>query len=83
MSKGDLITYLKNREDQIGNNLSRTGEMSTTRKSKVKVMLNDMELWNVFRQVNAGIKYLHYQNVVHGDIKPQVLYYYSCPRMTA
>lgn len=34
--------------------------------------LPDLELWNIFRQVAAGIRYLHYQNIVHGDIKPQV-----------
>ena len=35
--------------------------------------LSDLELWNIFRQVAAGIRYLHFQNVVHGDIKPQNL----------
>lgn len=34
--------------------------------------LSDLELWNIFRQVVSGIRYLHYQNVIHGDIKPQV-----------
>ena len=34
--------------------------------------LSDLELWNIFRQLTAGIRYLHYQNIVHGDIKPQV-----------
>ena len=33
------------------------------------VPLSDFELYNIFRQVAAGVRYLHYQNIVHGDIK--------------
>ena len=35
--------------------------------------LSDGEVWHIFRQVVSGIRYLHFQNVVHGDIKPQNL----------
>jgi serine/threonine protein kinase len=35
-------------------------------------LLTDIEFWNIFRQVTAGVRYLHLQNIVHGDIKPQV-----------
>jgi len=61
MKKGDLLNVLKNRESSAsssGNNLPT---------------LSDYEIWNIFRQIAAGVRYLHYQNVIHGDIKPQVL----------
>jgi [calcium/calmodulin-dependent protein kinase] kinase len=57
MKKGDLINILKSRH-------SKETASSTS--------LSDLELWNIFRQVVAGIRYLHKQNIVHGDIKPQV-----------
>jgi serine/threonine protein kinase len=60
MKDGDLVNVLKVREDKSGT----TGAYVT---------LGDVELWNVFRQVAAGVRYLHFQNVVHGDIKPQNL----------
>jgi serine/threonine protein kinase len=49
---------------------------ATTGGKKVKakpILLDELELWNIFRQVSSGLKYLHYQSVVHGDIKPQNL----------
>ena len=58
MKGGDLVAVLKKRTDTEGGGY---------------VTLGDVELWNVFRQVAAGVRYLHYQNVVHGDIKPQNL----------
>lgn len=61
MKKGDMINVLK----------SRSGDKSGSESDFQP--LSDLELWNIFRQVAAGIRYLHYQNVVHGDIKPQNL----------
>lgn len=75
MKEGDLINVLKSREISSassscgGNNYNSSTPTSTSNISS----LSDLELWNIFRQVVAGIRYLHYQNVVHGDIKPQNL----------
>lgn len=60
MKKGDLINVLKSRDSPDG------GEDEF-------VPLSDRQLWNIFRQVVSGVIYLHYQNIVHGDIKPQNL----------
>ena len=60
MKRGDLINILKKRNEQESGNSSEFTPLS------------DFEVWNITRQVVAGIRYLHYQNVVHGDIKPQV-----------
>ena len=71
MKKGDLINILKGREVKPAE-----GQEKDTRTSAIKSVftpLSDQELWNIFRQVAAGIRYLHYQNIVHGDIKPQNL----------
>ena len=68
MKKGDLINVLKDRE---ASSLSANGQCALT--GVQGSSLSDVELWNIFRQVVAGIRYLHYQNVVHGDIKPQVI----------
>ncbi|KAJ1457577.1 kinase-like domain-containing protein, partial [Pelagophyceae sp. CCMP2097] len=35
--------------------------------------MSERALWHVFRQVGCGLEYLHLQNIVHGDIKPQNL----------
>lgn len=61
MKMGDLVNILKSR-----------GIDGTENKEGQFTPLNDIEVWNIFRQVVSGIKYLHYQNVIHGDIKPQV-----------
>jgi [calcium/calmodulin-dependent protein kinase] kinase len=59
MKKGDLINVLKKR-DGNGND----SDFQT---------LSDFEVWQIFRQLVTGIRYLHFQNIVHGDIKPQNL----------
>lgn len=59
MKRGDLINILKKRNENENN-------------GSEFIPLTDFEVWNITRQVVAGIRYLHYQNVVHGDIKPQV-----------
>lgn len=72
MSKGDLLTYLRGKDDSQD---STVGGNKSDKKSlkSIKFNLTEVELWNIFRQVLCGIKYLHYQNIVHGDIKPQNL----------
>ena len=66
MKKGDLINVLKERESSTPGNGGNKNMGGHT-------VLSDLELWNIFRQIVAGVRYLHYQNVVHGDIKPQNL----------
>lgn len=75
MKKGDLINVLQEREMcTLNSNSNGTGTspIPGVSQSQSQSSLSDIELWNIFRQVVAGIRYLHYQNVVHGDIKPQV-----------
>lgn len=79
MKMGDLINVLKSRGADANtntvNNSSAAGTGttdSTNPEGGSFTPLTDMEVWNIFRQVVSGIRYLHYQNVVHGDIKPQV-----------
>ena len=65
MKKGDLINILqRNNPHANSDDAMLTGGFTP---------LSDLELWNIFRQVAAGIRYLHFQNIVHGDIKPQNL----------
>ena len=76
MKKGDLINFLKTKKEQ--NEQALAGEGASSNEAKKNsgntiTPLHDVELWNIFRQAGAGIKYLHYQNVIHGDIKPQNL----------
>ena len=79
MKMGDLINVLKSRGADTANG-GGAGAGATTdstadggaNQEGTFTPLTDMEVWNIFRQVVSGIRYLHYQNVVHGDIKPQV-----------
>eukprot|EP01038_Epipyxis_sp_PR26KG_P004059 gene4059-5802_t len=84
MKMGDLVNILKSRGDDNNDrndvNVSQpTGEPNirdttiAANKAGGFTPLNDLEVWNIFRQVVAGIRYLHFQNVIHGDIKPQNL----------
>jgi [calcium/calmodulin-dependent protein kinase] kinase len=58
---------LKNKENSGSNLNHRFPSLQNT-------YFTEYEIWNVFRQVCAGLRYLHQQNVIHGDIKPQVLF---------
>ncbi len=60
MAQGDLIHYLKEKD---GDN---------NKKSNAFKPMVEQELWHIFKQAVSGIRYLHYQNIIHGDIKPQV-----------
>lgn len=87
MKMGDLVNVLKNREEDTNantaevsaasaSNVAPTTSTGTTAAatesiSKGFTPLSDLEVWNICRQLVSGIKYLHKQNVVHGDIKPQ------------
>jgi serine/threonine protein kinase len=64
MKRGDLINVLKKRGGGDPN-AAVTAESQFT-------PLSDFEVWNITKQLVAGIRYLHFQNVIHGDIKPQV-----------
>ena len=69
MKRGDLIKFLKNR-DNIDDKDAK--DVPKRRNSEKLVTLSDVELKVIFTQVVAGVKYLHFQNIIHGDIKPQV-----------
>jgi serine/threonine protein kinase len=75
MKRGDLLNFLKNREkdDEPLSSLPGSAGNGGKRKNSEKlVTLSDSELKVIFTQVVAGVKYLHFQNIIHGDIKPQV-----------
>lgn len=83
MKMGDLINVLKAR---VTTSTSASNEdqhavlapaAADPNNPEGFIPLNDLEVWNIFRQVVSGIRYLHYQNVVHGDIKPQVINKYT------
>jgi hypothetical protein len=64
MKMGDLVNILKKQGTEEG----------TASKDKDGFTpLLDPDLWHIFKQLVAGINYLHEQNIVHGDIKPQVI----------
>ena len=70
MKKGDLVNLLVKKDKEIGGVQVAGGEGGKSNHAMFS-SLSDLELWNISRQVVAGVRYLHYQNVVHGDIKPQ------------
>lgn len=69
MKRGDLIKFLKNRDNGDEKDFK---DIPKRRNSEKLVTLSDAELKVIFTQVVAGVKYLHFQNIIHGDIKPQV-----------
>lgn len=66
VKRGDLINILRKRKSESSNTPLAANDESFQ-------SLSDLEIWNIFRQLVAGIRYLHFQNIVHGDIKPQNL----------
>lgn len=66
MKRGDLLNVLKQQSGgaEVGGGSGGGGGITP---------LPDFELWNIFRQVVSGVRYLHFQNIIHGDIKPQNL----------
>ena len=54
---------------------SRSGNKSGSDSEYNFQPLSDLELWNIFRQVASGIRYLHYQNVVHGILSAELTYW--------
>jgi serine/threonine protein kinase len=87
MKQGDLMQFLKEREQGLhaaagagaggGAGVGGTDELFAPPTKSVAstgyTVLTDLEYWNIFRQVTAGVRYLHFQQIVHGDIKPQNL----------
>lgn len=70
MKRGDLLNYLKEKNEDTD---VPVNPKNTMEKKQKKIIVNENDLWDIFKQVAEGIRYLHYQNIVHGDIKPQVL----------
>ena len=71
MKNGDLLHFIKERDIKEEKDNSSKDKSLKRKNSKVFSPLRDQELWFIFKQVIAGVRYLHYQNIVHGDIKPQ------------
>jgi serine/threonine protein kinase len=68
MKRGDLINVLKKKTED-----ERDGGNGQSVDSLAQFSpLSDFDLWHIFRQIVSGVRYLHFQNIVHGDIKPQV-----------
>jgi hypothetical protein len=76
MKRGDLVNVLKKRtEEERKLNESLGGNVIPLVDENSQFSpLSDFDLWHIFRQVIFGVRYLHFQNIVHGDIKPQVFY---------
>jgi serine/threonine protein kinase len=73
VKKGDLINVLKKRaEEKNGSNNNNNNNSNNNSNDNNFTPLPDLEVWHIFRQLISGIRYLHFQNIVHGDIKPQV-----------
>jgi serine/threonine protein kinase len=75
MKRGDLINVLKKRTEEEKAAAAAAGKTPATTTSADELQfspLSDFDLWHIFRQIVSGVRYLHFQNIVHGDIKPQV-----------
>jgi [calcium/calmodulin-dependent protein kinase] kinase len=85
MKRGDLINVLKKRTEEekaaAAAAAGTTPAATTTATAADELQfspLSDFDLWHIFRQIVSGVRYLHFQNIVHGDIKPQVSQQRDC-----
>jgi serine/threonine protein kinase len=79
MKRGDLVNVLKKRtEDEKKFHEAQGIPFTFNSENSQFSPLSDFDLWHLFRQIISGIRYLHLQNIVHGDIKPQVIRLVLC-----
>ncbi len=74
-----MLHFLKEQEEVGVGDTSSSADNSCAGKEKEKgknklfTGLPDHELWAICKQVVSGVQYLHKQDIIHGDIKPQVI----------
>jgi [calcium/calmodulin-dependent protein kinase] kinase len=69
MERGDLMAWQQSRMGVMGKQLEP---------GQVMVPFTEQQLWHTFRHVTSGLRYLHHQRIVHGDIKPHNLLMGEC-----
>ena len=76
MKHGDLLHFLRERDSKEEKESGAKQEGLKRKNSDFFNPLSLSELWVIFKQTVAAIRYLHFQNVVHGDIKPHVNFHF-------